>query len=47
MTGIGGQAGKVVTVQTEMPEDIDGILEAVRKIILLGRVKNDAMRWTM
>ena len=40
MAGIGGQeaAGKLVTVQAELPEDIDGILDAVRKIILMGEV---------
>lgn len=41
MSGIGGQeaAGRLVTVQTELPEDIDGILEAIRKIIMLGEVQ--------
>jgi hypothetical protein len=41
MSGIGGESsGRLVTVQHEMPEDIDGILDAVRKIILLGRVQS-------
>jgi hypothetical protein len=42
MTGIGGQEieGKVVTVQAELPEDIDGILDAIRKIILMGEVQS-------
>lgn len=40
--GIGGQeaVGKLVTIQTDMPGDIDGILEAVRKIILIGEVRS-------
>lgn len=39
--GIGGQeaVGRLVTVQAELPQDIDGILDAVRKIILLGEVQ--------
>lgn len=39
--GIGGQeaVGRLVTVQTELPEGVDGILDAVRKIILLGEVQ--------
>lgn len=41
MSGLGGQSGgRLVTVQSEMPEDIDGILDAVRKIILLGNVQS-------
>lgn len=42
MSGIGGeqQRGRLVTVQTEMPTEIDGILEAVRKIIMLGGVQS-------
>lgn len=39
--GIGGQeaAGKLVTVQAELPQDVDGILDAIRRIILLGEVQ--------
>ena len=41
MSGIGGDSGgRLVTVQSELPEDIDGILDAVRKIILLGGVQS-------
>lgn len=32
-------AGKIVTIQTEMPGDIDGILDTIRRIILLGGVQ--------
>ena len=41
MAGIGGQeaAGKLVTVQTTLPGDIDGITDAVRQIMLLGEVQ--------
>ena len=41
MSGIGGQEvqGKVVTVQTPLPESVDGILDEVRRIILLGEVQ--------
>lgn len=41
MSGLGGEQGsRLVTVQAEMPEDIDGIMDAVRKIIMLGGVQN-------
>lgn len=42
MVGIGGQdvAGKLVTVRAELPADVDGILDAVRKILLLGEVQS-------
>lgn len=41
MSGIGGQEvqGKVVTVQTPLPESVDGIMDAIRRIILLGEVQ--------
>lgn len=44
--GIGGQeaGSKLVTIQTDMPGDIDGILEAVRKIILMGEVRSIVLR---
>ncbi len=43
--GLGGQAaGKVVTVQTDLPGNVDGILEAVRKILLLGDVQSVTLR---
>lgn len=44
--GLGGQevAGKVVTVQTELPSDIDGILDAVREILMLGGVQSITLR---
>jgi hypothetical protein len=40
--GLGGQevAGKVVTVQAELPEDVDGILDVIRKILLMGEVQS-------
>lgn len=46
MAGIGGQktAGKLVTVQSALPQDIDGILDAVRKIIMLGEVQTITLR---
>jgi len=46
MTGIGGQkaAGKLVTVQAQLPPDIDGILDAIRKIIMLGEVQTITLR---
>ncbi len=46
MTGIGGQeaTGRLVTVQAELPEDIDGILDAIRKIILLGEVQSVTLK---
>ena len=46
MTGIGGQktAGKLITVQSPLPGDIDGILEAVRKIIMLGEVQTITLK---
>lgn len=46
MSGIGGReaAGKLVTVQAELPDDIDGILDAIRKIILLGEVQSIALK---
>ena len=33
MAGIGGQeiSGKLVTVQTPLPESVDGIMDAVRR----------------
>lgn len=42
MAGIGGQeaAGRLVTVQTELPDDVDGILDAIRKIIMMGEVQS-------
>jgi len=42
MPGIGGQnaLGRMVTVQTELPADVDSIVEAIRKIILLGEVQS-------
>lgn len=46
MSGLGGTGagGKVVTVQTPLPEDVDGILERVREIILLGEVQSIAIK---
>lgn len=42
MSGIGGQEarGKLVTVQTPLPESVDGITDAIRSIILLGEVQH-------
>lgn len=40
MSGLGGQeAGKLITVQTDLPPSIDGILERIREILLMGRVQ--------
>lgn len=46
MSGIGGSGtgGKVVTVQTPLPEDVDGILDRVREIILLGEVQSISIK---
>ena len=46
MSGIGGEeeTGKLVTVQVPMPDDVDGVLEAVRSIILKGEVQNISLR---
>lgn len=46
MAGIGAQksAGKLLTVQSPLPQDIDGILEAVRKIIMLGEVQSITLK---
>jgi hypothetical protein len=43
--GLGGQeaAGKVVTVQAELPHDVDGILDAIRNILLMGEVQTIAL----
>jgi len=41
MDGIGGAAaGKLITVKTELPRDVDGIMDAIRKIILMGEVQS-------
>jgi len=42
MAGIGEQdaAGRLVSVQAELPNDIDGILDAIRKVILMGGVQS-------
>lgn len=46
MEGLGGQqvGGKVVTVQRELPADIDGITDAVRQILLLGEVQSVSLK---
>jgi hypothetical protein len=46
MAGIGGQeaSGKLVTVQAELPEDIDDILDAVRRIVMLGEVQTITLK---
>lgn len=46
MSGIGGQSAKskVVTIQAELPPTVDGILERVRQILLLGEVQSLSMR---
>jgi len=46
MAGIGGgpDVGRLVTVQTDMPGDIDGILDAVRRIILMGEIQSITIR---
>lgn len=43
---IGGQEirGKLVTVQMDMPGDIDGILDAVRRIMMMGEIRSIVMR---
>jgi hypothetical protein len=42
MSGLGGlvQVGRLVTVRTDLPGSIDGILEKVRQILLLGEVQS-------
>ena len=45
MSGIGGETGgKLITVQEELPQDVDGILDAVRKIILMGSVQTITLK---
>jgi len=45
MSGIGGETGgKLITVQAELPQDVDGILDAVRRIILLGSVQTITLK---
>lgn len=46
MSGIGGQeaVGKLITVQAELPADIDGILDSIRKIIMLGEVQSITLK---
>lgn len=45
MAGIGGKTtGKLITVQAELPQDVDGILESVRRIILMGAVQTITLR---
>lgn len=46
MGGIGGQeaAGRLVTVQAELPSDIDGILDAIRKIVMMGEVQSITLK---
>lgn len=40
MSGLGGQeAGRLITVQTDLPGNIDGILERIREILMMGRVQ--------
>ena len=43
---IGGQEirGKLVTVQMDMPGDIDGILDAVRRIMMMGEIRSIVLR---
>jgi len=42
MPGIGGSevVGRLVTIQADMPGDIDGILDTVRRIILMGEIQS-------
>jgi hypothetical protein len=46
MSGLGGQAerGKLVTIRTDLPDSIDGILEKIRQILLLGEVHSLTLR---
>lgn len=46
MSGIGGQTGKskLITIQAELPHTVDGILERVRQILLLGEVQSLSLR---
>lgn len=46
MPGIGGSSstGRLVTVQTDLPGDIDGILDAVRRVILMGEIQSITIR---
>lgn len=46
MSGLGGYeaAGKIVTVRTDLPGDVDGILDAIRKILLMGDVQSVVLK---
>jgi hypothetical protein len=45
MSGIGGDlGGKLATIQVELPDTVDGIMDAVRRIILLGSVHTITLR---
>ena len=46
MSGIGGQnqQSRLVTVQSELPATVDGILERVRQILLLGEVQTVSLK---
>jgi len=46
MSGLGGhvQRGRLVTIKTDLPDSIDGILEKVRQILMLGEVHAVSLR---
>jgi len=46
MSSIGGftQQAKLVTIQAELPPTVDGILERVRQILLLGEVQSLSLK---
>jgi hypothetical protein len=46
MPGIGDNdtKGRLVTIRETMPGDIDGILEAIRRIILMGDIRSVSLR---
>jgi hypothetical protein len=43
---IGGSTdvGRLVTIQEDLPGDVDGILDAIRRIILMGEVRSIVVR---
>jgi len=44
LANIGNEQGRLVTIQTPMPEDLDGVLDEVRKILMLGSVQTITLR---
>ena len=46
MSGLGGYeaAGKIVTVRTDLPGDVDGILDTIKKILLMGDIQSIVLK---